>query len=105
MQTIARANRVTDHLINNKPKKNGLIVDYYNVFRNLKKAFAPYGGGSSISGGGSGKDSPVQEKEQLFVLLKDSVNEWEQYCKSIDVGLQKIADSGVVFNKLALFDE
>ena len=44
MQTIARANRVTDFLVLDKPKKNGLIVDYYNVFRNLKKAFASYGG-------------------------------------------------------------
>ena len=44
MQTIARANRVTSHKIkgyNGKyiEKKNGEIVDYYNVFRNMKKAF------------------------------------------------------------------
>ncbi len=105
MQTIARANRVTDHLINNKPKKNGLIVDYYNVFRNLKKAFASYGGGSVIGGEGAGEDSPVQEKDQLFVLLKDAISECVEYCQGFDVDLQRIVDSGIVFNKLALFDE
>jgi type I restriction enzyme R subunit len=37
MQSIARANRVTPHKINKVSKKNGEIVDYYNVFRNMKK--------------------------------------------------------------------
>src|SRR5437867_10058866 len=36
MQTIARANRVFED------KVNGLIVDYVNVFRNLRKALAIY---------------------------------------------------------------
>ena len=36
MQTIARANRVIEG------KKNGLVVDYFGVFRNLKKALADY---------------------------------------------------------------
>ena len=67
MQTIARANRVTDFRINEKPKTNGLIVDYYNVFRNLKKAFASYGGGNIEKGG---EDTPAQEKDQLYVLLQ-----------------------------------
>src|ERR1700752_4144 len=42
MQTIARANRVTSWRINNVEKKNGDIVDYYNVFRNMKKALKDY---------------------------------------------------------------
>lgn len=37
MQTIARANRVTSHTINGISKANGEVVDYYNVFRNMKK--------------------------------------------------------------------
>src|SRR6476661_6578181 len=43
MQTIARANRVWGE------KKNGLIVDYVGVFRNLQRALAIYGSGA---GGG-----------------------------------------------------
>jgi len=105
MQTIARANRVTDFLIYQKPKKNGLIVDYYNVFRNLKKAFASYGGGSFGSGEGTEGTAPVQEKDQLYVLLNDAINECSEWCKSIEVDLQGIATSGMLFNKLGLFDE
>ncbi|PZR22365.1 MAG: hypothetical protein DI538_29065 [Azospira oryzae] len=105
MQTIARANRVTDFLINGKEKNNGLIVDYYNVFRNLKKAFASYGGGTIKEGEKSGEKSPVQEKDQLYVLLNDSINECKNFCKSLDLDLQRITESNQVFNKLSLFDE
>ncbi|MFN9110937.1 MAG: UvrB domain 3-containing protein, partial [Bacteroidota bacterium] len=52
MQTIARANRVTDYTIMGKTKTNGLVVDYYNIFRNLKKAFASYGGDETGGTGG-----------------------------------------------------
>ncbi len=104
MQTIARANRVTDHLINGKPKKNGLIVDYYNVFRNLKKAFASYGGGS-ITKDDPNEDAPVQEKDKLYILLQDAIKECDTWCKGVGVDLNKIVASDVVFGKLSLFDE
>jgi type I restriction enzyme R subunit len=104
MQTIARANRVTDHLINGKPKKNGLIVDYYNVFRNLKKAFASYGGGS-ITKDDPNEDAPVQEKDKLYILLQDAIKECDTWCKGMGVDLDKIQQSDVVFGKLNLFDE
>ncbi len=105
MQTIARANRVTDFLIHAKPKKNGLIVDYYNVFRNLKKAFASYGGGSIGGGEGKGEDAPVQEKDQLYVLLKDAINECNEWCLNIGIDLNNIKESNLIFSKLSLFDE
>ena len=105
MQTIARANRITDFTIYNKPKTSGLIVDYYNVFRNLKKAFASYGGGS-ISGEEAAKEeAPVQEKDNLYVLLQDAIKECEDFCQTIDVDLKKIVEADVVFSKLSLFDE
>jgi len=105
MQTIARANRVTDFLIFNKPKKNGLIVDYYNVFRNLKKAFASYGGGSALGGGVNGEDAPVQQKDELFVLLREAIKECDEWCLSIGINLQHISESKILFNKLGLFDD
>jgi type I restriction enzyme R subunit len=104
MQTITRANRVTDFQINNKPKKNGLVVDYYNVFRNLKKAFASYGGGT-FGGTSQGEDVPVQEKEQLYVLLADAINECNLWCATIGVNLAEISNSKILFNKLGLFDD
>ncbi len=45
MQTIARANRVTSWKINGVEKSNGEIVDYYNVFRNMKLALKDYAQG------------------------------------------------------------
>lgn len=104
MQTIARANRVTDFLIDEKPKKNGLVVDYYNVFRNLKKAFADYGGGS-VEDGKDGEESPAQKHEQLFVLLSNAIKECDTYCRTIEVDLGKIAASAQIFGKLGLFDD
>ena len=46
--TIARANRVTSWKINGVEKKNGEIVDYYNVFRNMRKALKDYGQGGDV---------------------------------------------------------
>jgi type I restriction enzyme R subunit len=105
MQTIARANRVTDFAINGKPKKNGLVVDYYNVFRNLKKAFASYGGGSIGTGEDQDENSPARDIEQLFVLLKDAIAECDEYCKNIKVDLHQIKQSKETFSKLSLFEE
>ena len=50
MQTIARANRVTSWKINGEEKKNGEIVDYYNVFRNMRKALKDYAQGQEGTG-------------------------------------------------------
>src|SRR5881409_1376289 len=56
MQTIARANRVTPWKINGVEKKTGEIVDYYNVFRNMRKALKDYAHGQ--------EEMPVREKTQ-----------------------------------------
>jgi type I restriction enzyme R subunit len=105
MQTIARANRVTDFLIAGKPKKNGLVVDYYNVFRNLKKAFASYGGGTINKSEDKKEDLPVQENEELFVLLKDAIKDCQTWCLSNEVDLNRITISEAVFGSLGLFDD
>jgi type I restriction enzyme R subunit len=59
MQAIARANRVSPD------KKNGLIVDYIGVFRNIEKALAIYASTNS------GNDEIIQNKGELIV-------EWSQ---------------------------
>ncbi|BAU56098.1 type I restriction endonuclease subunit R [Mucilaginibacter gotjawali] len=105
MQTIARANRVTDFEINGKPKKNGLIVDYYNVFKNLREAFASYGGGKIGGGERPDEDAPVKEKDQLYVLLQDAIDQCDQYCKNIDINLKTITESEIIFGKLGMFDQ
>lgn len=82
-----------------------MIVDYYNVFRNLIKAFASYGGGSIGEGEGKTEDTPVQEKDQLYVLLDDTINECSTWCTSMGVDLNQIQESNMLFSKLGLFDE
>jgi type I restriction enzyme, R subunit len=103
MQTIARANRVTEYKIKEKSKINGLVVDYYGVFRNLKKAFASYGGGST--GDEEKENQPAQEKDELFVLLQDAINECDSYCKGLNIELSDIVKTGDTFKNLNLFDK
>jgi len=83
MQTIARANRVF------LDKANGLIVDYVGVFRDLQKALAIYGSGSG--GGIEEGDSPVEDKSELFALLKQAVVETVMFCQEQGVDPQQIA--------------
>lgn len=91
MQTIARVNRVAEG------KANGLIVDYYNVFRNMKKALASYGGGK---GGGL---VPVEDKENLYKLLDGAIEETVMYCASIEIHLNKLLDIKDTFRNINLF--
>ena len=67
MQTIARANRVTSWRIGDKEKTNGEIIDYYNVFRNMRRALKDYAQGLEGK-----EDLPVQKKDELFELLDDA---------------------------------
>jgi len=100
MQAIARANRVTSHIINRVIKTNGEVVDYYNVFRNMKKALADYALGSNEDE----TDEPVRNKSNLFVLLDDAIKQGAKFCRSKGVVLQKVLDSNDTFNKITFFN-
>lgn len=99
MQTIARANRVTSHTINGVIKRNGEIVDYYNVFRNMKKALADYalGKGAEVD--------PVQDKSRLFILLDDALLQGSDYCKKIGIDLKDALSTKDTFSKVSVFKE
>jgi type I restriction enzyme R subunit len=99
MQTIARANRVTPYTINGKIKRTGEVVDYFGVFRNLKKALNEYAEGTEGS-----KDYPVQEKSNLITLLDETVNQAINFCNGLEIDLQAILKSNEVFGKIELFD-
>lgn len=103
MQTIARANRVTEYKVHDKDKYNGLIIDYYGVFRNLKKAFASYGGDSNTISENK-YDQPAQEKDQLFVLLREAITECNNFCKHLGIELNEIVKANTTFKNLDLFD-
>jgi hypothetical protein len=61
---------------------DGELVDYYNVFRNMKEALKNYARGEE-----GVEAAPVQEKEVLFQLLQDSIVQGMQFCSERDIDL------------------
>ena len=99
MQTIARANRVTSHEINGVTKRNGEIVDYYNVFRNMKRALRDYAQGQE------GLDEPpVREKAELFTLLDDAIAQGLAFCQEKGAALDAILRNADVFKNVGYFN-
>lgn len=98
MQTIARANRVTSWKINGVEKRNGEIIDYYNVFRNMKLALKDYAQGQD-----DGIDPPVKEKAELFRLLDDAIEQGLAFCHEKQVALREVLSGDDVFSKLGRF--
>lgn len=99
MQTIARANRVTSFQISGVAKKNGEIVDDYNVLRNMKRALRDY-----AQGLGDEDEMPVQDKAAFFALLDDAVEQGRAYCHERGVPLREALGRDDVFNKLGQFN-
>jgi type I restriction enzyme R subunit len=100
MQTIARANRVTSWKIADKEKKNGEIIDYYNVFRNMRRALKDYAQGQEGQGA-----MPVQEKDELFKLLDDAIAQGKEFCAGIGVNLNTLLESKEVFKNISAFED
>lgn len=99
MQTIARANRVTDKLIDDIAKTNGEIVDYYNVFRNMQRALLDYAQGEQEA------RLPIQEKSELFRLLDEAIEQGVQFCADKDIDLKPLATSSDIFKNIAIFTD
>ncbi|PHO11797.1 deoxyribonuclease [Malaciobacter marinus] len=96
MQTIARANRVYE------AKKNGMIIDYFGVFRNLKKALGDYAQGST--GNENEENLPVKEFDMLIKLLEESIKKCKTYLKEFDIDVDKIHEIGEKsFKEIELF--
>jgi type I restriction enzyme, R subunit len=104
MQAIARANRVF------KEKPAGFIVDYINVFRNLKKALAIY----AAPIGGDRIDLPIQSKDALVKALDEYIKKLNKFLgkQSIDYetiiktkGLKKIALLDAAVSQLVINDK
>ncbi len=93
MQTIARANRVFGE------KNNGLIVDYYGVFKDLQKALAIYA--PETEGDGS---TPIKDKTQLIALLKHVLVETQSFCEAHGIDTQAIIIAKDL-QKLKLLDD
>ncbi|MEI8085624.1 MAG: HsdR family type I site-specific deoxyribonuclease [Paludibacter sp.] len=101
MQTIARANRVIEG------KKNGLVVDYFGVFRNLKKALAAYAEGTKGKDNKDGEDEyPAKEFEELLALLNEAIQEAKVYCVGLGADIDHILNFGEKgFKDIEVFQE
>lgn len=106
MQTITRANRVTSFLINNVTKANGEIIDYYNVFRNMKRALADYGlGNDGRSDDEDDVNSPIQKKSNLFTLLDEAIAQGLVFCQEHDIDLASLLATQDIFRNLEQFKQ
>ena len=101
MQTIARANRVAPDKI------CGRIIDYYGFSRSLKKALAEYATGTDENTEGSSESGhlPVEDKEKLFDLLTQAIEEVDAFCTELDIKLADIAALSDNFDEIALFTQ
>lgn len=90
MQTIARANRVFEG------KSNGLVIDYANVVKALRKALADY----TATAGGDISD-PTPDKEKLLARIFELLREITDYMAQHAFELATLVNAAG-FEKLAL---
>ena len=82
MQTIARANRVAD-----EGKKNGLIVDYIGVFKNIERALALY------AASGIDEDDIIKSKDELLNDLKDTLHTVKEFLHVEQIELEPLLEA------------
>ncbi len=82
MQTIARANRVAD-----EGKKNGLIVDYIGVFKNIERALALY------AANGLDEDDIIKSKDELVNYLKKTLKKTREFLSEEQIELDPLLEA------------
>lgn len=94
MQTIARANRVSEG------KSNGLIIDYIGIVKALRKALAEY----TANVGGNGGTDPTVDKEELIARIIETIEKAKAFLLEKDFDLQMLMDA-CDFMKLSYLQE
>lgn len=93
MQAIARVNRVY-------PGKNsGLIVDYLNLFKSMKRALGDYANPDNED------EMPVKNIEAMLDLLDQTIDETYKFCKKLNIDFDKILEIDEAFSRISLFEE
>ena len=80
MQTIARANRVSEG------KSNGLIIDYIGIVKALRKALADY----TANVGGSGGLDPTVDKDELIARIIETIGKADTFLHDRDFDLEML---------------
>ncbi len=94
MQTIARANRVSEG------KSNGLIIDYIGIVKALRKALADY----TANVGGNGGIDPTVDKDELIARIIETIAKAKAFLLDNDFDLQMLIDA-YDFVKLSYLQE
>ena len=94
MQTIARANRVSEG------KENGLIIDYVGIVKALRNALAEY----TASGNRPTGNDPTIDKEKFIERVCKTIADCEQFMAENGFVLQTLIEAKD-FKKLALIRE
>jgi len=92
MQTTARANRVFPG------KENGIIVDFLDVFKYLKRALADYAADDDGI-------TPVKNIELLLDQLEEAIKMTFAFCDNHDIDLNRVVEDSDVFKNLSLFED
>ena len=79
MQTIARANRVSEG------KSNGLIVDYIGIVKALRKALADYTANAAGQGG-----DPTIDKGELIARITGLIDKTKSFLADLDFSLDDL---------------
>ena len=83
MQTIARANRVSEG------KSNGLIVDYIGIVKALRKALADY----TVSKNSPAGIDPTVDKTELIQRIRTVIGETDGFLAEHGFRLQELVDA------------
>lgn len=93
MQTIARANRVSEG------KSNGLIVDYIGIVKALRKALADY----TANIGGESAD-PTVDKDELIARIQETIEKAKAFLKERSFDLSRLINAKD-FAKIAVLQD
>lgn len=88
MQAIARANRVYPG------KSSGMVVDYVNVFKYMKKALSEYATGDD------GTEYPAKDIDKLIGYIDATIVEADDFLQTMSISLDKIIGESNTLDKL-----
>lgn len=94
MQTIARANRVSEG------KSNGLIIDYIGIVKALRKALADY----TANACGNGGADPTVDKDELITRIIETINKAVAFLRAKNFDLETLINA-CDFTKLSYLQE
>lgn len=88
MQAIARANRVY------VGKPCGIIVDYVNVFKYMKKALSEYATGADSA------EYPAKDIDKLIGYIDSTIDEADSFLLGLGIEIRKIVENGNTLDRL-----